>query len=225
MAKRTCSIDNCERSAIARGWCGAHYRRWHKYGDPRAVAPRKAVPLTGVLKTCTRCGRTMDRGEFPSGWSPCRDCRKMIPFSKGLTCSECDCPISNYAKTGYCRPRFGKAQRAGAKRKRLTGRANGYVILTGYFDHPNARGRGHILEHVKVMADHLGRALLPGENVHHINGVRDDNRLENLELWSTSQPSGQRVADKVAWAKDLLALYEPEALAVPQLRFVEDIGA
>ena len=54
----------------------------------------------------------------------------------------------------------------------------------------------------------LGRRLLPEETVHHKNGQRADNWPDNLELWTTSHPSGQRVADKIAWAKDLLSLYE-----------------
>lgn len=58
------------------------------------------------------------------------------------------------------------------------------------------------------MEQMLGRKLLPSESVHHKNGVRDDNRPGNLELWTRSQPYGQRVEDKIAWAKELLALYE-----------------
>ncbi len=126
------------------------------------------------------------------------------------------------------------AKRGEAKRgKRSCNWKGGRVIdkRTGYVhlwkpNHANANktsrksyskgNLGYVLEHRFVMSEYLGRPLLNKEQVHHRNGNRSDNRIKNLELWTTSHPAGQSVAEKLKWAKEFINIYETPNLLEPK---------
>lgn len=168
-----------------------------------------------ATKWCNKGQHDVPVDGFAKNQYTCKSCRAIWfnrnNYNLGKTCERCGVPIVNKSQYGLCLIHWGEAARG--RKPGRTINFQGYALLTGRYDHPNANKRGQVLEHVAVMAGIIGRPLVKGENVHHINGVRDDNRPENLELWNTSQPSGQRILDKVEWAKQILGMYEPDALA------------
>ncbi len=90
---------------------------------------------------------------------------------------------------------------------------DGYVFLR-IPEHPRAnKHTGRVREHIVVMEQKIGRSLLPGEEVHHLNANRSDNRPENLELWNKSHPAGARVEDQIKWAIQILQTYRPDLLS------------
>lgn len=147
-------------------------------------------------RVCQECGRDFVPS---SGHLRCPACR-----SRG-TC-ECGNPKQRKSATcSDCRTVAGTSNgNWGGGRSRHKA---GYVVIWAP-DHPRAGSWPYVFEHILVMEDMLGRYLLPHESVHHRNGVRDDNRPENLELWTRPQPAGIRVSDAIIWAREILARYD-----------------
>lgn len=142
---------------------------------------------------------------------------------KNRKCSRCDEPhranglCAHHNKILWERKRRGLSLNLDFKYMKSQGEGHinkdGYKLIT-VKGHPNSyrqkngKSQGVIPEHVYVMSQHLDRPLKKGETVHHKNGVRDDNRIENLELWHRKKhPSGQKVEDKISFYKEFLEGY------------------
>lgn len=172
-----CSVEGCGRAHYARGFCSGHYQRIKRYGDPR-----EHIPLdTGGGGECSvdGCERLADRRGLCSGH-----------YRRLLRDGDTGGPLRHIARQNGPRRVY----------------RDGYAWVHAP-DHPNANKAGWVSEHRYVMAEHLGRPLLPDEMVHHRNGVKDDNRPENLELWVRGHPNSQRAEDLLAWAKEIVSRY------------------
>ncbi len=112
---------------------------------------------------------------------------------------------------GYCQEHYDRLKRHGDP-QRVIFRDGTSITEHGYRliwrkGHANAGSDGRIFEHRYVMSEYLGCPLYPDETVHHRNGDRLDNRIENLELWCTRHPGGSRVEDLLEWAREILQRY------------------
>lgn len=169
---------------------------------------------------CEKCTKKFKKNSGPQRFCSmkCRRAKRRIerialglPVRRGLVvknCPKCKKKFEGRKTQVNCSLKCANNQAMPEGTKLVNSR--GYIKIK-VSDHPKAQ-KGYVLEHRYIMEQYLGRFLTASENIHHKNGIKNDNRLENLELWSTSQPYGQRVKDKTAWAIEWLKQYEPSIL-------------
>jgi hypothetical protein len=188
--------------------CGSALSPGNRSGLCRAHFVRSSAFRVPIARPdCKRCGSPTPRA---SSIFCSRECHLEWSAERKCEVEGCDRP---HQAGGYCGKHYQRAKVYGDVHRQVR-RANGEGTVTagGYRilrrpDHPNSDKRGSIMEHRFVMAEHLGRPLHADETVHHINGNKLDNRIENLELWSSNHPAGQRVADLVSWAEEIMSRY------------------
>lgn len=226
MSDEKCAVDGCDRNRYARqDLCEAHYRRKRRTGKldaDRPIGERTARPCMVEACSNTSSERGLCHGHYLR-LIRVGDVMAERPLDRrvNLGCLVNGCSNPATAR-GLCSAHRARRRKHGDVMAHLPVKhvEGAGSISHGYRMVPVPKELRWLVynnrsapEHRFVMAQMLGRPLTSSESVHHRNGNRTDNRVENLELWSRYQPSGQRVSDKLEYALELLRQYLPDALA------------
>lgn len=166
------------------------------------------------MKTCARCGGGVNRHGAKGLCASCYQRRRREEYQKNpwRICDADGCArFTRESGTPYCELHYTRVRRHGTPGSAQPSfvRGEGSISSTGYRI-MRVDGRS-VPEHRLILERALGRSLWDWENVHHKNGLRADNRLENLEIWIVPQPFGQRPEDLLIWCEARRAELETAA--------------
>jgi len=185
-----CKVKDCDIKHHSKGFCSKHYQRFKAHGSTDYKKPFYGATTCRIEGCDTKhygnglCAKHYYR------WKTTGDPNKTVSgtiFGVARYCEIEGCEEKHFGK-GYCKRHYKTWKRHGDPLKyirRKTGKhlnGEGYVLVTKPNHKWVNRKDGYILEHRLVMQEHLGRKLTSKEIVHHKNGNRQDNRLENLEV-------------------------------------------
>ena len=133
----------------------------------------------------------------------CIDCSNPIKSKNGISVRCMNCYKINIRKN----PR--KGEKAGNYRGGRRINSQGYIEIFSP-NHPNKSVRNTIREHRLVMENYLGRYLTRNEDIHHVNGNKQDNRLENLKLMSSKEHDSLHGKERWTQRRPLLIQSNPK---------------
>ncbi len=211
---RTCEFVGCEEEHHINGLCKGHFGQQERgkelrrieYSDKRAICAADDCvnefflrPIGTPRVYCSR--RCSDRIRKQRKRARIRkDGGELYAWKKPEQprCSVDGCGIGRHAR-GLCPMHYERLMKRGDVGEAASRHNPGVwkTNATGYA--VRFKDGERQLQHREVMGEMIGRPLHSWESVHHKNGVRDDNRPENLELWVRNQPAGQRLEDIISW--------------------------
>lgn len=170
-----CKVNGCQDKHEGLGYCKKHYLKLYRHGDPLAM-PRVGKVKTGKHFNCQSCGKQLYviLSRFRKGHFCSKKCHAKFQIGKHAS-------PETILKRKQWRLNKSPSWKGGR-----TKTPEGYILLK-MPTHPFAKPTGYIYEHRFVMEKRLGRYLKNEEHIHHVNGVKNDNRIDNLVILSNTE--------------------------------------
>ena len=189
--KLICSIENCERQVSRRGLCAKHYKALSESGELPLRRPDGVKNLICEVEGCNK--PQLAKGLCQNHYMLQRKYGRTHLIRRPNGVKNIPCEVEGCSKPGFCKglceEHYNRLRTYG-RLERIHAPAGSVWISTGGYKTVTYNGK-QILVHRLIMEEQIQRPLKPEEIVHHINGDKLDNRIENLEIMTNSEHTAE----------------------------------